>query len=80
MSGPWALVTGGLVYSAKTVFEWARLAFTSAFKSVGFVVLLEGFMVTSTSRWLALAALGYQIAINGVATACMLGGRSDGAA
>ena len=71
----WALITGGLVYSAKTVFEWARLAFTSAFKSVGFVVLLEGVMVTSTTRWLALAALGYLIAINGVATACTLGGQ-----
>jgi hypothetical protein len=33
----WALVTGGLIYSAKTVFEWARLAFTSAFKSVGWL-------------------------------------------
>ena len=71
----WALITGGLIYSAKTVFEWARLAFTSAFKSVGFVVLLEGVMVTSTTHWLALAALGYLIAINGVATACTLGGQ-----
>jgi hypothetical protein len=71
----WALITGGLVYSAKTVFEWARLAFTSAFKSVGFVVLLEGVMVTSTTHWLALTALGYLIGINGVATACTLGGQ-----
>lgn len=68
----WALVTGGLVYSAKTVFEWARLAFTSAFKSLGFVVLLEGIMVTSSTHWLALAALGYLIGINSVATACKL--------
>ena len=71
----WALITGGLIYSAKTVFEWAKLAFTSSFKSVGFVVLLEGVMVTSTTRWLALVALGYLIAINGVATACALGGQ-----
>ena len=71
----WALITGGLVYSAKTVLDWARLAFSSTFKSVGFVVLLEGVMVTSTTRWLALAALGYLIAINGVATACTLGGQ-----
>jgi hypothetical protein len=34
----WALVSGGPIYSAKIVFEWARIAF----KSVGFVVLLEG--------------------------------------
>ena len=73
----WALITGGLVYSARTVYEWARLAFTSAFKSVGFVVLLEGVMVTSTTRWLALAALGYLIAINGTATACTLGGQKS---
>jgi hypothetical protein len=71
----WTLIAGGLIYSAKTVFEWARLAFTSAFKSVGFVLLLEGVMVTSTTRWLALVALGYLIAINGVATACALGGQ-----
>ncbi|HTA90057.1 MAG TPA: hypothetical protein VK745_10790 [Polyangiaceae bacterium] len=71
----WAIITGGLVYSARTVFEWARLAFTSAVKSVGFVVLLEGVMVTSSTRWLALAALGYLIAINGTATACTLSGQ-----
>ena len=71
----WTLVTGGLAYSAVTVFQWARLAFTSAFKSVGFVVLLEGVMVTSTTHWLALTALGYLILINGVATACTLGGQ-----
>jgi VIT1/CCC1 family predicted Fe2+/Mn2+ transporter len=68
-----SLVAGGLVYSATTVFQWARLAFTSALKSAGFVVLLEGVMVTSNTHWLALAALAYLIAINGVATACTLG-------
>ena len=71
----WLLVAGGLVYSALTVFEWARLAFTSVPKSVGFVVLVEGTMVTSTTHWLALTALGYLIGINGVATACTLGGQ-----
>ncbi|HTA90913.1 MAG TPA: hypothetical protein VK745_15085 [Polyangiaceae bacterium] len=69
----WALITGGLIYSARTVFQWGKLAFTSAFKSLGFVVLLEGVMVTSTTHWLALVALVYLIAINGVATACTLG-------
>jgi hypothetical protein len=73
----WALVGGGLVYSATTVYQWAKLAFTSAFKSVGFCVLLEGVMVTSTTHWLALAALGYLIAINGVATACTLSGQGS---
>ena len=71
----WLLVAGGLVYSALTVFEWARLAFTSVPKSVGFVVLVEGVMVTSTTHWLALTALGYLIGINGIGTACTLGGQ-----
>ena len=53
------------LYSALTVFEWAKLAFTSVPKSVGFVVLVEGVMVTSTTHWLALTALGYLIGING---------------
>jgi len=70
----WALIGGGLIYSAKTVFEWARLAFTSAIKSVGFVLLVEGVMVTSNVHWLALVALAYLVAINGVATACQLSG------
>jgi hypothetical protein len=71
-SGPWALVAGGLAYSAKTVFDWAALAFANALKAVGFVVLLEGVMVTAHTPWLAFAALGYLVAINGVATACRL--------
>ncbi len=66
------LVIGGLAYSAKTVYEWSRLAFESAFKSIGFVVLLEGVMITSATPWLALTALGYLVVINGVATGCTL--------
>jgi len=68
----WSLVAGGLIYSAKTVFEWARLAFTSAIKSVGFCVLLEGVMVTSTTAWLAYTALAYLVCVNGIATGCAL--------
>ena len=75
-SGPWALVFGGLAYSAKTVFEWGKLAFTSAFKATGFVVLVEGVAVTSHTHWLGIAALCYLIAINGTATACTLGRQS----
>ena len=71
----WTLVFGGLAYSATTVFQWAKIAFSSAFKSVGFVVLLEGTMVTSETRWLALAALAYLVGINSVATACTLAGQ-----
>jgi VIT1/CCC1 family predicted Fe2+/Mn2+ transporter len=74
-SGPWALVFGGLAYSAKTVFAWGKLAFESAFKATGFVVLVEGVAVTSHTQWLGLAALGYLVLINGVATACTLSGQ-----
>jgi hypothetical protein len=59
------LVAGGLAYSAKTVWQWG----TVAFKAAGFVVLLEGVMVTSHIAWLGIVALGYLMAINGVATA-----------
>lgn len=68
----WALVTGGLVYSARTVFDWARLAFASAFKAAGFVVLVEGIAVTSQTHWLGIAALCYLIGINATETACKL--------
>ena len=73
----WALIGGGLIYSAKTVFEWTRLAFSSAVKAVGFCALIEGVMVSSHVHWLALVALGYLVAINGVSTGCALslGGR-----
>jgi len=73
----WVLVAGGLVYSASTVYQWAHLAFGSAVKSIGFVVLVEGVMVTATTHWLALTALGYLVLINGVATACTLSGQKQ---
>ena len=71
-NGSWSLVAGGLVYSAQTVFQWARLAFQQALKSVGFCVLLEGVMVTSHTHWLSLVALAFLISINGIATGCTL--------
>jgi len=67
-----AFVAGGLLFSAVTMYRWGRLAFDVRAKAVGFVLLLEGTMVTSSSRWLALVALAYLVAINGVATACNL--------
>ncbi len=66
------LVTGGLCYSAVTVFQWAKQAFQNAFKSAGFCVLIEGVMITSHTNWLALAALAYLVVINGVATGVTL--------
>ena len=66
------LVLGGLLYSAKTVYEWGKRAFQNAAKALGFVVLLEGVMVTSTTTWLGWVALGYLVVINGLATGCNL--------
>jgi hypothetical protein len=71
-SGPWALVFGGLAYSAQTVFQWAKLAFMSVSKSLGYVVLLEGVLVGSSTLWLQLSALMFLICINGIATGCRL--------
>lgn len=65
-------VAGGLLFSAVTMYRWGVLAFAQRAKALGFVVLLEGTMVTSRTPWLALAALVYLAAINGVATACNL--------
>jgi hypothetical protein len=66
------LVLGGLVFSAKTVFQWGQLAFQHGGKALGFTVLMEGVMTMSHTPWLALAALGYLTAINGLATGCTL--------
>ena len=71
-----ALVAGGLVYSAKTVWQWGRLAFACPWKATGFVLLLEGVMVLSRIEWLSVAALAYLVGINATATACLLA-RSD---
>lgn len=68
----WVLVIGGLVYSAFTVFMWAQVAFKSAVKAVGFVVLLEGILTRSQTHWLSLVALVMLMAINAIATACNL--------
>lgn len=39
---PALLVVGGLLYSAKTVFQWVKAAYGDPYKALGFVVLLEG--------------------------------------
>lgn len=66
------LVLAGLIYSAKTVYDWGKLAFRIPAKAFGFVVLLEGVMVTSSTRWLSFGALAYLILINAFATGCNL--------
>lgn len=66
------LVLGGLLYSAKTVYDWGKLAFRMPIKAIGFVVLLEGIMVYSHIGWLSIASLFYLVGINGIATGCNL--------
>jgi len=66
------LVVGGLIYSAKTVYQWGKLAFECPWKAIGFVVLVEGIMVASKTPWLSFAALAYLVVINAMATGCQL--------
>jgi hypothetical protein len=67
-----ALVAAGLLFSAKTVWQWGRQAFACPWKATGFVLLTEGVMVTSSIGWLAQLALAYLIGINAIATACLI--------
>lgn len=70
------IVLGGLIYSALTVFAWGRMAFSSAPKAFGFVLLIEGVMTFVQIPWLSLAALGLLVGINGIATGCTLSRKS----
>ena len=76
----WALLVligGGLLFSAKSVWQWSAAAFADRWKASGFVVLVEGIMVLSSTVGLSYAALGLLVAINGIATGVILG--RDGA-
>ena len=66
------MVAGGLVFSAKTVFGWGQRAFRDGWKAAGFVLLLEGVMITSHVPILPLVLLAILLSINGVATGCSL--------
>jgi hypothetical protein len=66
------IVAGGLIYSARTVYQWGRMAFSSAAKAIGFTVLLEGVMTLSSQPWLSGLALVYLCAINAIATGTTL--------
>lgn len=68
----WALVAGGLLYSATSVFVWARAAFGSIVKALGFVILLEGILTFSHILSLGLSALAILVFINAVSAACAL--------
>jgi len=62
------MVAGGLVFSAKTVAQWASRAFLDVWKAVGFVVLVEGLMTVCETAWLSFVLLGFLFVINGIAT------------
>jgi len=72
-----ALVIGGLVFSAKTVYQWGKMAFRDGSKALGFVLLIEGVMIFSGTTWLAHLALALLVGINAVATGAILSD-SDG--
>lgn len=62
------IALGGLMYSAGTIYQWGLLALRKTYKALGFVVLVEGMMITSKMQWLSVTALVYLIVINGIAT------------
>lgn len=67
-----ALVMGGLLFSAKTVWQWGRAAFSDPWKATGFVLLLEGVMTLSGQQSVAIAALIVLTSINAIATGVTL--------
>lgn len=67
-----AIVIGGLLFSAKTVWQWGREAFDCPYKATGYVILMEGVMVTSRNELLSRLALAFLIGINAIATACTI--------
>jgi len=71
-SVPGAIVIGGCLFSAITVYKWGRRAFDSALKALGFVVLSEGVMTFSTTPWLSLLMLSFLVAINAIANGANL--------
>lgn len=68
----WAVAAGGLIFSAKTVYDWGRVAFGNGAKALGFCLLVEGVMSLSSIFYLAAAALGLLVLVNGIATGCVL--------
>lgn len=62
----WVLVVGGLLYSAVSVYLWAKQTFEMTVKAIGFVLLTEGAVTFSHTLWLSLAGLLILITINGI--------------
>ena len=70
----WPIVAGGLLFSAKTVYNWGQIAFSNSWKAFGFCVLVEGVMTFAPSSliYLAVSSLAMLMGINGIATGCNL--------
>lgn len=81
----WALVFGGLAFSATTVYRWGALAFRPSAgrltlvgklythcKALGFVSLIELTLLLSPSPALSAVALGLLVVINAIATGSAL--------
>ena len=66
------IVYAGLLFSALTVLGWSTNMFGSKSKALGFTLLLEGIMMTSSASWLTAIALTYLVLINAVANGCRL--------
>ncbi len=65
------LVAGGLLFSAKTVYQWTSRCFRDRGKGLGWTVLAEGIMTLSPPILLPLAliALGFLATINALESA-----------
>jgi len=72
----WLVVAGGLVFSPLTVWEQARYWFASPYKASGFVLVLEGVMVSSATLALSVAALSILATVNGLSVGYALIGQS----
>jgi len=66
------IVYAGLLFSALTVLGWSTNMFGSRAKALGFTLLLEGIMMTSTAAWLTAIVLAYLVLIDAVANGCRL--------
>jgi hypothetical protein len=72
LSVPGAIVAGGLLFSAITVYKWGERAFASGAKALGFVVLSEGIMSFSHTPWLSILMLSMLVLVNAIANGANL--------
>lgn len=67
------LAVFGLLFSAKTVWQWGHEAFRKdVWKATGAVVILEGIMSLSSLQFLTIGALVLLVSINAIATGVVL--------